>query len=197
MAGKDIRVNRQIRVPQIFLIDEKGEKKGVVSTREALELADNVGLDLVEVSPNARPPVCKILDYGKYRYETQKKLREAKKNQTIIKTKEIRMQVKVDVGDLKTKARFISEFLSEGNKVKRSVRFRGREMQHIEIGQIVLDKVLALLDEQSISYQIEQSPTMEGRMLSMLIAPSTNSTKKPQKISVEQQISKAPITESL
>ena len=197
MAGKDIRVNRQIRVPQIFLIDEKGEKKGVVSTREALELADNVGLDLVEVSPNARPPVCKILDYGKYRYETQKKLREAKKNQTIIKTKEIRMQVKVDVGDLKTKARFISEFLSEGNKVKISVRFRGREMQHIEIGQIVLDKVLALLDEQSISYQIEQSPTMEGRMLSMLIAPSTNSTKKPQKISVEQQISKASIIESL
>lgn len=177
MGSKDIRVNRQIRVPQIFLIDENGEKKGVISTRDALNLAEEAGLDLVEVSPNARPPVCKILDYGKYRYETEKKLREAKKKQTVIKVKEIRMQVKVDIGDLKTKARFISEFLSEGNKVKVSVRFRGREMQHIDIGQDVLARMLSLLNEMQVGYQIEQNPSMEGRMLSMLLAPLSNSAK--------------------
>ncbi len=162
-------MNRQIRCPQVFLINEKGEKCGNVSTFEALNMAEEAGLDLVEISPNSNPPVCKILDYGKYRYELERKQREAKKNQTIVKIKEVRMQVKVDVGDLKTKVRFISEFLAEGNKVRVSVRFRGREMQHLDIGRGVLDKVLASLSAGEIPYQVEQAATMEGRMMSMLL----------------------------
>ena len=162
-------MNRQIRCPQVFLINEKGEKCGNVSTFEALNMADEAGLDLVEISPNSNPPVCKILDYGKYRYELERKQREAKKNQTIVKIKEVRMQVKVDVGDLKTKVRFISEFLAEGNKVRVSVRFRGREMQHLDIGKGVLDKVLASLTAGEVPYQVEQPATMEGRMMSMLL----------------------------
>ncbi len=172
MAAKEIRVNRQIRCPQVFLINEKGEKCGNISTFDALNMADEAGLDLVEISPNSNPPVCKILDYGKYRYELERKQREAKKNQTIVKVKEVRMQVKVDVGDMKTKVRFITEFLSEGNKVRVSVRFRGREMQHLDIGQGVLEKVLGMLSAGDVAYQIEQPATMEGRMMSMLLAPT-------------------------
>ena len=177
MASKDCRVNRQIRSYEVFLIDEKGEKKGRMSFNEAIAYAEDLGLDLVEVSPNANPPVCKVLDYGKYRYEMEKKQREAKKKQFTIKIKEIRMQVKVDVGDLKTKVRFITEFLDKGNKVKVSVRFRGREMQHIEIGRDVLSKVIALLDENSVGYVVEQAPSMEGRMIGMLLAPSKAKSK--------------------
>ena len=172
LAAKEIRVNRQIRCPQVFLINEKGEKCGNISTFDALNMADEAGLDLVEISPNSNPPVCKILDYGKYRYELERKQREAKKNQTIVKVKEVRMQVKVDVGDMKTKVRFITEFLSEGNKVRVSVRFRGREMQHLDIGQGVLEKVLGMLSAGDVAYQIEQPATMEGRMMSMLLAPT-------------------------
>ncbi len=172
MAAKEIRVNRQIRCPQVFLINEKGEKCGNISTFDALNMADEAGLDLVEISPNSNPPVCKILDYGKYRYELERKQREAKKNQTIVKVKEVRMQVKVDVGDMKTKVRFITEFLSEGNKVRVCVRFRGREMQHLDIGQGVLEKVLGMLSAGDVAYQIEQPATMEGRMMSMLLAPT-------------------------
>lgn len=167
----NLRVGRQIRLPEVFVIDQDGTQRGVMKTFDALRLAEDAGLDLVEISPNVRPPVCKILDYGKYRYEMEKKNREAKKNQVVTKLKEVRMQVKVDVGDLNTKARFISEFLEERNKVKVSVRFRGREMQHLEIGKDVLNKVLARLDETNTAYTIEKPPIMEGRMMSMLIAP--------------------------
>ena len=178
MVVKEVKINRQIHYPQVFLIDENGEKRGVVSTREALLLAEEAELDLVEISPNSNPPVCKILDYGKYRYDMEKKQREAKKNQTVVRIKEVRMQVKVDVGDLKTKVRFITEFLQEGNKVKVSVRFRGREMQHLEIGKNVLDKVIALLDASECAYQMEQPATMEGRMMGMLIAPAKSKHKQ-------------------
>lgn len=185
MAAKEIRVNRQIRCPQVFLINEKGEKCGNISTFDALNMADEAGLDLVEISPNSNPPVCKILDYGKYRYELERKQREAKKNQTIVKVKEVRMQVKVDVGDMKTKVRFITEFLSEGNKVRVSVRFRGREMQHLDIGQGVLEKVLGMLSAGDVAYQIEQPATMEGRMMSMLLA-STKAKQSKQSSSGSQ-----------
>ncbi len=168
---KELRVNRAIRNSEVFVIDENGEQKGVMRTSIALHMAEDAGLDLVEISPNANPPVCKIIDYGKYRYEMEKKNREAKKNQVVTKLKEVRMQVKVDVGDLNTKARFISEFLEEKNKVKVSVRFRGREMQHLEIGREVLSKVLARLDEIGCAYSLERQPLMEGRMMSMLLAP--------------------------
>lgn len=180
MKKDEIRSNRDIRAFEVFVLDENGVQLGVMKTRDAIREAENRGLDLVEVSPSAKPPVCKILDYGKYRYELEKRNREAKKNQTVTKLKEVRMQVKVDVGDLNTKARFIKEFLDDKNKVKVSVRFRGREMQHPEIGKDVLSKVLTRLDEIGALYTLERPPIMEGRMMSMLLSPQKAQGKKTQ-----------------
>ena len=136
-----------------------------------IHLAEEAGLDLVEVSPNANPPVCKILDFGKYRYEMEKKQRDAKKNQTVIKVKEIRMQPKIDRHDLETKSKFISEFLNEGNKVKVSIRFRGRELAHPELGKEVLDRILAILTENGVQYNLDKGAFMEGKMMSMFVSP--------------------------
>ena len=132
--NKGQRINEMIRVREVRLIDEEGNQLGIVPTPEALRMAKDKGLDLVEVSPNANPPVCKILDYGKYRFEQEKKLRDAKKNQKVLKLKEIRMQPKIGSGDLDTKAKHIQEFLDEGDKVKVTIRFRGRELAHTELG---------------------------------------------------------------
>ena len=154
------------------VIDENGEQKGVMKTIDAIHLADEAGLDLVEVSPNANPPVCKILDFGKYRYEMEKKQRDAKKNQTVVKVKEIRMQPKIDRHDLETKSKFISEFLQEGNKVKVSIRFRGRELAHTELGKDVLDRILAILDENGVQYNLDKVAFMEGKMMSMFVSPA-------------------------
>ena len=139
------------------LIDENGEQKGVMKTFDAMHLAEEAGLDLVEVSPNANPPVCKILDFGK--------------NQTVIKVKEIRMQPKIDRHDLETKSKFISEFLGEGNKVKVSIRFRGRELAHPELGKEVLDRILAILTENGVQYNLDKGAFMEGKMMSMFVSP--------------------------
>ena len=155
------------------LIDENGEQKGVMKTFDAIHLAEEAGLDLVEVSPNANPPVCKILDFGKYRYEMEKKQRDAKKNQTVIKVKEIRMQPKIDRHDLETKSKFISEFLNEGNKVKVSIRFRGRELAHPELGKEVLDRILAILTENGVQYNLDKGAFMEGKMMSMFVSPKS------------------------
>ena len=171
MAVKDLRINKMIRVPEIRLIDENGEQKGIIKTYQALALADEAGLDLVEVSPNAQPPVCKILNYGKYRFELEKKLRDAKKNQSVVEIKEIRMQPKIDKGDLETKTRFISKFLLEGNKVKVSIRFRGRELAHTYLGKEVLDRILGLLDEKEVLYNVDKTAAMEGKMMTMLLSP--------------------------
>ncbi|MGD1817251.1 MAG: translation initiation factor IF-3 [Pleomorphochaeta sp.] len=171
MAIKDLRINKQIRAKEVFVIDAEGTQKGVMKTYDAINLAEEIGLDLVEVSPNARPPVCKILDFGKYRYEQEKRLREAKKNQTIIKMKEIRMQPKIERHDLETKSKFIADFLNDGNKVKVSIRFRGRELAHTELGKVVLDKILNELTEMGISYNMDRRPMMEGKMMSMIISP--------------------------
>ncbi len=171
MAIKDLRINKQIRAKEVFVIDTEGTQKGVMKTYDAINLAEEIGLDLVEVSPNARPPVCKILDFGKYRYEQEKRLREAKKNQTIIKMKEIRMQPKIERHDLVTKSKFIADFLNDGNKVKVSIRFRGRELAHTELGKVVLDKILNELTEMEINYNMDRRPMMEGKMMSMIISP--------------------------
>ena len=177
MAAKKQRINNQIRVPEVRLIDDKGEQRGVVPIQEALTIAADAGLDLVEVSPNANPPVCKILDFGKYKYEQEKKMREAKKNQTQIKLKEIRMQPKIEKHDLQFKTKHVIEFLSEGNKVKVTIRFRGRELAHTELGRVVLEKVLALLDENEIGYALDRNPIMEGRFMSMIVSPAKNTKK--------------------
>ena len=116
MATKDLRINRQIRAREVFLIDENGEQKGVINTFDAFRMAEDAGLDLVEVSPNANPPVCKILDFGKYRYEMEKKQKEAKKNQSVVKLKEVRMQSKIAEGDINTKSKAIAEFIGEATR---------------------------------------------------------------------------------
>ena len=171
MAIKDLRINKLIRAKEVFVIDADGTQKGVMKTYDAINLAEEEGLDLVEVSPSANPPVCKVLDFGRYRYEQEKRLREAKKNQTIIKMKEIRMQPKIERHDLVTKSKFIADFLNEGNKVKVSIRFRGRELAHTELGKVVLDKILNELTEMGVTYNMDRRPLMEGKMMSMIISP--------------------------
>lgn len=178
MATKDLRINRQIRAREVFVIDAEGNQRGIMSFLDALSLAESVGLDLVEVSPNANPPVCKILDFGKYRYEQEKRLRDAKRNQNIVKMKEIRMQPKIEKHDLETKSKFIGEFLGEGNKVKVSIRFRGRELAHTELGKVVLDRILAQLELNGVGYNLDREAAMEGRMMSMIVSPSKSAPKK-------------------
>lgn len=165
---KGLRINEQIRVREVRLIDDEGEQKGIVPTAEALKMAKERELDLVEVAPTANPPVCKILDYGKYRFEQEKKLRDSKKNQKLLKLKEIRMQPKIGAGDLDFKSKHVQEFLAEGNKVKVTVRFRGRELAHTELGLDVLNEVLKRLGD---DYVVEKQPSMEGRFMSMVLNP--------------------------
>ena len=166
--NKGMRVNEQIRVREVRLIDDEGEQKGIVPTIEALKMARDRDLDLVEVSPNANPPVCKILNFGKYKFEQEKKLRDSKKNQKVLKLKEIRMQPKIGSGDLDTKAKHVQEFLNEGSKVKVTIRFRGRELAHTELGFDVLKEVEKRLEEGS--YAIEKPAAMDGRNMSMTIS---------------------------
>ncbi len=165
--NKGQRINEMIRVREVRLIDDEGNQLGIVSTPEALKMAKDKDLDLVEVSPNANPPVCKILDYGKYRFEQEKKLRDSKKNQKVLKLKEIRMQPKIGTGDLDTKAKHIQEFLDEGDKVKVTIRFRGRELAHTELGYDVLNEVLKRLTS---AYNIDKPAAMDGRNMSMTIS---------------------------
>ena len=177
--AKGLRVNEQIRVREIRLIDENGEQKGIVPTIEALRMAQDRDLDLIEVSPNANPPVCKILDFGKYRFEQEKKLRDSKKNQKVLKLKEIRMQPKIGSGDLDTKSKHVQEFLNEGDKVKVTIRFRGRELAHTELGYDVLDEVKKRLEEGT--YVVEKDAAMDGRFMSMTLASKVSKPKsKPQ-----------------
>ena len=141
---------------------------GVVSKQEGLEMAGEAGLDMVEVSPNADPPVCKILDYGKFKYEEQKKANEARKKQKTIDVKEIKMRPGIDVHDYEVKMRSVRRFLDDGDKVKVTIRFRGREMAHQDLGMKVLQRVRDELDEQA---KVEQFPQLEGRLMTMVIAP--------------------------
>ncbi|BDC96267.1 MULTISPECIES: translation initiation factor IF-3 [Treponema] len=164
---KGLRINEQIRVREVRLIDEEGGQNRIMPTIEALKLAKERDLDLVEVSPNANPPVCKISDYGKYKFEQEKRLRDSRKNQKALKIKEIRMQPKIGPGDLDTKAKHVQEFLNEGNKVKVTIRFRGRELAHTELGYDVLNEVLKRLTEGS--FVVEKPAAMEGRFMSMTI----------------------------
>ena len=165
--SKGLRTNEQIRVREIRLVDEEGGASGIMPTVEALKLARERDLDLVEVSPTANPPVCKILNYGKYKFEQEKRLRDSRKNQKALKLKEIRMQPKIGSGDLDTKAKHVQEFLDEGDKVKVTIRFRGRELAHTELGYDVLNEVLTRLTENS--YSVEKPAAMEGRFMSMTL----------------------------
>lgn len=162
------RVNEDIDTAQVRLIDEMGEQLGVVGTQDALERARSVGLDLVEVSPNADPPVCKILDFGKYKYEAQKRKSEARKKQKIIEVKEIKFRPNIEQHDYEVKMRAMCRFLEEGDKVKVTLRFRGREMAHQDLGRKVLERVREETDGLA---KVEQMPLMEGRQMIMVLTP--------------------------
>lgn len=162
------RVNEEIRSPQIRLIDQDGEMVGVMSARDAMLRAFSVGMDLLEISPNADPPVCKILDYGKFKYEQQKKKNEAKKKQKVIEIKEIKVRPNIDENDYQVKMRAMKSFIEEGDKVKVTLRFRGREMAHQEIGIRVLERIRGELDALT---KVEQMPRMENRQMVMVLSP--------------------------
>lgn len=162
------RVNDMITAQMIRLIDQDGEQVGVVHIREAQEMADEAGLDLVEISPSAEPPVCKILDYGKFKYENQKRKAEQRKKAKIIEVKEIKMRPNIDDNDYNVKMRSLKRFIEEGDKVKVTLRFRGRELAHQSIGMDVLNRVR----EETMEFvKVEQFPKMEGRQMTMLLAP--------------------------
>ena len=161
-------MNFEINVPNVRLVGADGEMIGVVTTREALAAAEDAGLDLVEISPNADPPVCKILDFGKFKYEQQKKKNEARKKQKVIEVKEIKLRPNIDDHDYDVKMRSATNFLEEGDKVKVTMRFRGREMMHQELGMNVLMRVKDQLDPLA---KVEQTPQLEGRQMTMVLAP--------------------------
>ncbi|WP_321397269.1 translation initiation factor IF-3 [Emcibacter sp.] len=167
-AHKGPRVNDDINVTEVRLIDAEGENHGTVDIAKALEMAKAAGLDLVEISPNAEPPVCKILDYGKFKYEAQKKASLARKKQKTIDVKEIKMRPGIEKHDYDVKMRSIDKFLSAGDKVKVTLRFRGREMAHQELGMEVLQRVKADFADR---VKIEQHPKLEGRQMIMIMAP--------------------------
>ncbi len=162
------RVNERIRIREVRLIDEEGTQVGIVPTRDALEMARERGLDLVEVAPNAIPPVCRLMDYGKFRYEQSRKERESRRNQHVVELKEVRIRPKIDDHDLETKGRQAAKFLDAGDKVKLTVLFRGREMAHPDIGKGLLDQ---LADQLRPFGAIEQTPKLEGRSMTMIINP--------------------------
>jgi translation initiation factor IF-3 len=162
------RVNDEIRAPQVRLIDQDGEMQGVMTARDAWLRAQAVGLDLLEISPNADPPVVKILDFGKYKYELQKKRNEAKKKQKVIEIKEIKVRPNIDENDYQVKLRAMKSFIGEGDKVKVTLRFRGREMAHQEIGVRVLERIRSEMDPLS---KVEQMPRMENRQMVMVLTP--------------------------
>ena len=161
-------MNLNIRVPEIRLIDENGDNHGVVTPVHAYEMAQEVGLDVVEISPNAKPPVCKIMDLGKFKYETQKKAAEARKKQKVIEVKEVKFRPNIDTHDYEVKMKNVNRFLESGDKVKVTMRFRGREMAHQEIGRDLLKKIAVDIEDVA---KVESMPKMEGRQMIMVIAP--------------------------
>ena len=162
------RVNAAIVAKQIRVVDADGEMRGVMTVREGITLAEEAGLDLVEISPNAEPPVCKVLDYGKYKYEMQKKAAEARKKQKIVELKEIKLRPNIDDHDFGIKMKSAKAFLTEGDKVKITLRFRGREMAHQDIAHQVINRVRVELDALA---KVESEPSFEGRQMIMIFAP--------------------------
>jgi translation initiation factor IF-3 len=162
------RINEAIRAPKIRLIDENGNMIGVVSVREGLEMAVEAGLDLVEISPNVDPPVCKILDYGKYKFESQKKKAAERKKQKIVEIKEVQMRPMIEENDYQTKLRNIKRFIAEDDKVKITMRFKGRQMAHQEIGMGILKRVI---DDMGEEVKVELPPKLEGRQMLMVLVP--------------------------
>ena len=159
-------INEQIRDKEVRVIGEDGEQLGIMSSREAMKLAQEAELDLVKIAPTAKPPVCKIIDYGKYRYELARKEKEAKKKQKTVEVKEVRLSPNIDVNDLNTKVNNAKKFIQKGNKVKVTLRFRGREMAHVQSSKHILDDFADMLKDVA---SIEKAPKLEGRSMSMVL----------------------------
>lgn len=167
---KELQINEEIRDKEVRLIDSEGNQVGVVSRNKALDMAFDARLDLVKIAPNSKPPVCRVMDYGKYRYDMMKREREAKKKQQVINIKEIRLTPNIEEHDLNTKANQAKKFLDNGDRVKVSVRFRGREMGHTDMGRQVLDRFTELISEHGV---VDKKPKMEGRNMIMFLAANT------------------------
>ena len=170
-AGKDLPINEEIREKEVRVIGDDGETMGMMTSNAALKMAYDRGLDLVLIAPQATPPVCRIMDYGKYRFDREKREKEAKKKQQVVEVKEVQLSCRIDVHDFETKARNAVRFLSAGNKVRVVVRFKGREMAHQELGQEVLARFMQAVSEVGTS---DKKPTLDGRFLSVVLAPVKN-----------------------
>ena len=167
-----MRRNQQIKIPEVRLIDQNGDQVGVMATDEARQRAADAGLDLVEISPKARPPVCKIMDYGKFKFEQAKKQQQAKKKQKKVQLKEVKFRPNTDDGDFQVKMKNLRKFIDQGNKVKVTIMFRGRELAHRELGSQMLDRVVEEVKDEAV---VEQRPAkMEGRFMIMLLAPKSD-----------------------
>jgi len=174
IISKELRVNDAIRAREVRVVDANGDQLGIMSAREALSIAGDRGLDLVEVAPNAKPPVCRIMDYGKHRYEQSKRDKAAKKKQKVTNVKEIRMSPKIDDHDFEVKLRAAERFIKAGDKVKVSVRFRGREIVHSDLAKTKLNKLAEQLKDFAM---VERPPKLEGRQMIAVLAPRTDSQK--------------------
>lgn len=174
ISFNDLMINDEIQDKEVRLVGGDGEQLGVVSRAQAQSMADERELDLVKIAPQAKPPVCKMMDYGKYRFETIKREKEAKKNQKVIEMKEIRLSATIDVHDLEVKAKAANKFLKEGNKLKVNIRFRGRQAAHSEIGREVMLKFFELVEENAV---IDKQPKMEGRNMNMFLSPKQDAKK--------------------
>ena len=163
----DLMINEQIRDKEVRLISEEGEQLGIVSVKEAIKLAKEANLDLVKIAPSAKPPVCKIIDYGKYKYEMTRKEKEARKKQKVTEVKEIRLSPNIDSNDLNTKANMARKFLKKGDKVKVTLRFRGREMAHTSSSKVILDNFYAKLEDVAV---VEKPAKLEGRNMTMFLS---------------------------
>jgi translation initiation factor IF-3 len=170
VISREHQINDEIRAREVRVVGAEGEQIGIKPFREALQMAIDLNMDLVNVAPTAKPPVCRIMDYGKFRYETQKKEKEARKNQKIVDTKEVWFRANIDENDYQTKFRNVVKFLNEGDKVKCSVRFRGREITHAAVGQRILDRLAKEVADMCV---MERMPKLEGRSMIMILAPKT------------------------
>lgn len=168
ISNKELQVNEQIRDKELRVVDSDGTQLGIMPLRQALELAEQKNLDLVKIAPQAKPPVCKIIDYGKFRFEQSKREKEQRKNQRVVDIKEVRLSLNIDTHDFETKRNHAARFLSEGNKVKASIRFRGRELGHPELGQEIMRRFAEALSEAA---NVEKPPKLEGRTMLMFLAP--------------------------
>ncbi len=168
ISTKELQINEEIRAKEVRIVGEDGEQVGVMQTAKALELAYEKDLDLVLIAPNAEPPVCRIMDYGKYRFERDKKEKEARKKQTVVEVKEIQLSCRIDTHDFETKVKHAHRFLGDGNKVRVVVKFRGREMSHLDIGRELLEKFEEACKELG---SVDKRPALEGRFMSMIVNP--------------------------